>query len=149
MVCPLANSGSAAVGVSGRSPPPPWSWKLFEGQKLFKDLNDSSLPCHRQTASHSHDQPLVLVIDLKKHVLCFLLKFENMFFMCLYFLNVFLCFLMSCFFVVFETYTYKITNMMHFSWAKTPFPGQSECFVAVLLTLFDSYWRCFLLEWIL
>jgi len=21
----------------------------------------------------------------------------------------------------------------------TPFPGQSECFVAVLLTLFDSY----------
>ena len=31
---------------------------------------------------------------------------------------------------------------MHFSWAKTPFPGQSECFVAVLLTLFDSYWRC-------
>jgi len=28
----------------------------------------------------------------------------------------------------------------------TPFPGQSECFVAVLLTLFDWYWRCFLLE---
>jgi len=27
---------------------------------------------------------------------------------------------------------------MHFSWSKTPFPGQSECFVAVLLTLFDS-----------
>ena len=24
--------------------------------------------------------------------------------------------------------------MMHFSWAKTSFPGQSECFVAVLLT---------------
>jgi len=23
---------------------------------------------------------------------------------------------------------------MHFSWSKTPFPGQSECFVAVLLT---------------
>ena len=42
-------------------------------------------------------------------------------------------------FVVFETKTYKITNMMHFSWAKTPFPGQSECFVAVLFTLFDSY----------
>jgi len=34
--------------------------------------------------------------------------------------------------------TYKITNMTHFSWAKTPFPGQSECFVALLLTLFDS-----------
>ena len=37
-------------------------------------------------------------------------------------------------FVVFETKPYKISNMMHFSWAKTPFPGQSECFVAVLLT---------------
>ena len=24
--------------------------------------------------------------------------------------------------------------IMHFSWTKTPFPGQSECFVAVLLT---------------
>ena len=23
---------------------------------------------------------------------------------------------------------------MHFSWSKTPFPGHSECFVAVLLT---------------
>jgi len=23
---------------------------------------------------------------------------------------------------------------MHFSWSKTPFPGQIECFVAVLLT---------------
>ena len=34
---------------------------------------------------------------------------------------------------------YKITNMMHFSWAKTPFPGQIECFVALLLTLFASY----------
>jgi len=38
-----------------------------------------------------------------------------------------------------KTKTYKITNMMHFSCAKTPFPGQNECFVAVLLTLFDSY----------
>jgi len=42
-------------------------------------------------------------------------------------------------FVVVKTKTYKIANIMHFSWAKTPFPGQSECFVAVLLTLFDSY----------
>jgi len=25
---------------------------------------------------------------------------------------------------------------MHFSWAKTPFPGQSECFVALLLLYF-------------
>ena len=54
------------------------------------------------------------------------------------FFNVFFVFLMSCF-VVFETKTYKISNMMHFSWAKAPFPGQSECCVAVLLTLFDSY----------
>jgi len=29
--------------------------------------------------------------------------------------------------------------MVHFSWTKTQFPEQSECFVAVLLTLFDSY----------
>jgi len=42
-------------------------------------------------------------------------------------------------FVVVKTKTYKITNMMHFSWSKTPFPGQSERFIAVLLTLFDSY----------
>jgi len=26
--------------------------------------------------------------------------------------------------------------MMHFSWTKTLFPGQTECFVAVLLTLY-------------
>ena len=37
-------------------------------------------------------------------------------------------------FVVVKPETYRITNMMHFSWAKTTFPGQSECFVAVLLT---------------
>ena len=49
---------------------------------------------------------------------------------------------LKCFFVLFQrrvfvvvkTKTYKITNLMHFSWAKTPFPGQSECSVAVLLT---------------
>ena len=51
----------------------------------------------------------------------------------------FCAFFKSRVFVVVKTKTYKITNMMHFSWAKTPFPGQSECFVAVLLTLFDSY----------
>jgi len=28
----------------------------------------------------------------------------------------------------------------------TPFPGQSEYFVAILLTLFDSYWRYFYLN---
>jgi len=33
------------------------------------------------------------------------------------------------FFVVVKTKTYKITNIMHFSCAKTLFPGQSECFV--------------------
>jgi len=44
-------------------------------------------------------------------------------------------------FVVIKIQTYRITNMMHFSWTSTPFSGQSECFVAVLglLTLFDSY----------
>jgi len=57
--------------------------------------------------------------------------------MFIYFLNVFFVFLNVVFFVVVKTKTYKITNMMHFS--KTPFPGQSECFVAVLLTFFDSY----------
>jgi len=64
----------------------------------------------------------------------------------------FLCFfIFKMFFVLFNVMfllllktktTYKITNMMHFSWtnlAKTPFPGQSERFVALLLTLFDSY----------
>jgi len=64
---------------------------------------------------------------------------------------------LKCFFVLFNVIlllllkrkTYKITNMTHFSWPKSAFPEQSECFVAVLLTLFDSYWRCFLLEWIL
>jgi len=64
--------------------------------------------------------------------LCFLNFFKNVFVL----FNV-------VFFVVVKTKTYKITIMMHFefsiSWAKTPFPGQSECFVAVLLTLFDSY----------
>jgi len=55
------------------------------------------------------------------------------------FLMFFFVFFNVVFFVVFETKTYKITNMMHFSCAKTAFPGQSECFVAVLLTLFDSY----------
>jgi len=38
------------------------------------------------------------------------------------FFNVFLCFVNVVFFVVFERKTYKITNMVHFSWAKTPFP---------------------------
>jgi len=44
------------------------------------------------------------------------------------------------FFVVVKTKSYKITNMMHFSWAKTPFPGDSKCFVAVssLLTVIDG-----------
>jgi len=51
----------------------------------------------------------------------------------------FLCFFNVVFFVAVKTKSYKITNMMHFSWAKTPYSGPSECFVAVLLTLFDSY----------
>jgi len=63
--------------------------------------------------------------------------FCNVFF---YFLNVF-CAFNVMFLLLLKTKknqkTYKIKNMMHFSWAKTPFPRQSECFVAVLLTLFD------------
>ena len=75
-------------------------------------------------------------IDVKTF-LCFLLKFKNMFF-CV-FLMLFLCIFNVVFLLLLKQKTYKIANMMHFSWAKTPFPGQSECFVAVLLTLFDSY----------
>jgi len=56
-----------------------------------------------------------------------------------YFLNVFFVFFKCRVSVVVETKTNKITNMIYISWTKTAFPGQSECFVAVLLTLFDSY----------
>ena len=55
-----------------------------------------------------------------------------------YFLMFFVLFNVM-FLLLLITKNVQITNMMHFSWAKTPFPGQSECFVAVLLTLFDSY----------
>jgi len=51
----------------------------------------------------------------------------------------FVLFINVVFLLLLKTKMYKITNMMHFSWTKIPFPGQSECFVAVLLTLFDSY----------
>jgi len=52
-------------------------------------------------------------------------------FLCFY---VFLYFLNFVFLLSYKTKTYKITNLMHFSisWSKTPFPGHSECFVAVL-----------------
>jgi len=33
---------------------------------------------------------------------------------------------------------------MHLSWSKTPFPGQSECFVAVLLTSYQK--SCWILD---
>jgi len=59
-----------------------------------------------------------------------------MLFMFFLFFNVFVLF-NDVYLLLLKTKTYKITNMMHFSWAKTPFPGQSECLVAVLLTLFD------------
>ena len=55
------------------------------------------------------------------------------------FIFMFFCVYNVVFLLLLKQKTYKITNMMHFSWAKTPFPGQSECFVAVLLTLCDSY----------
>jgi len=57
-----------------------------------------------------------------------------------YFLNVFVLFLNVVFLLLLKQKTYKITNMMHFSWAKTLFPGQSECF-PVLLTIFDSFFK--------
>ena len=72
---------------------------------------------------------MFFLLRFKKHVL----KFFKIFFNVVFF--VFKCRV----FVVAKTKTYEITNMMYFSWANTPFPGQSECFVAVLLTLFDSY----------
>ena len=56
------------------------------------------------------------------------------------FFNVFCVFFNVVFLLFLKQKTYKITNMMHFSWAKTTlFPGHSEYFAAVLLTLFDSY----------
>jgi len=76
-------------------------------------------------------------IDVKKHVLCFLLKFKSMFFGFLLFK--FLCSLNVVFLLFLKQKRKRTELQMHFSWAKTPFPGQSECFVAVLLTLFDSY----------
>ena len=56
--------------------------------------------------------------------------------MCFFIFKMFLCFLTSCFVVV----VVETKNVQNYKYdAKTPFPGQSECFVAVLLTLFDSY----------
>jgi len=62
---------------------------------------------------------MFLYESLKKHV-----------FYVFFIFNVF-CVFNVVFFVVFETKTYKISNTMHFSWAKTPFPGQSECFQSI------------------
>jgi len=59
--------------------------------------------------------------------MCFCV-FKTFFYVFLYFFNVVFLLLLK----------QKRTNIMHFSWAKTPFPGQSECFVEVLLTLFDG-----------
>jgi len=55
-----------------------------------------------------------------------------------------------CFFVLFNVMfllLLKTKNVQNYKYdtfllgkePKTPFPGQSECFVALLLTLFDSY----------
>ena len=52
-----------------------------------------------------------------------------MFYVFFYFSNVFCAFLMSCFCYV-QNYKYDAFLM-----GKDPFPGQSECFVAALLTL--------------
>ena len=79
-----------------------------------------------------------LNIDVKNVFLCFLVKFKNMFMFLKFFMFFFVLFNVV-FLLLLKQKTYKITNMMHFSRAKTPFPGHSECFVAVLLTLFDSH----------
>jgi len=77
---------------------------------------------------------------------------KNMFFVFFKFLKMFFVFLISCFLLLLKQKRTKlqICCISHGQRVpKTPFPRQSECFVAVLLTLCDSYWRCFLLEWIL
>jgi len=50
--------------------------------------------------------------------LCFLSKFKKHVFYVFFIFNVFFCFLNVVFDVV-KTKTYKITDMMHFSWAKS------------------------------
>ena len=57
-----------------------------------------------------------------------------MFFMFFFIFSMFLYFFNFVFLLSLKEKTYNITNLMHFSWSKTPFPGHSECFVAVLLT---------------
>jgi len=70
---------------------------------------------------------------MEKHVLCFFYEsLKHVFYVFKNFFNVFFVFFNVVFLLFFETKTYKISNMMHFSWTKTPFPGQSECFVAIL-----------------
>jgi len=114
-----------------------WS-EAFVPLEMTRHKSNRTLIKHKRLPEHICSL-LLKNIDGKNR-LCFLFKFKIMFFyVFFYFLNVFLCFSKCCVFVVVKTKTYKITNMMHFSCAKTLFPGQSECFVAVLLTLFDSY----------
>ena len=48
------------------------------------------------------------------------------------FLNVFWGFL-KVFFVVIKTKTYKITNMMHFSWTKTPISWTERVFYSSII----------------
>jgi len=75
----------------------------------------------------------------------FFLKFEkHVLYVFYFFVYVFLYFLMSCFVVDVKTKTYKITNMTHFSWAKSvkdsiSWTERVFCSSRLLLTLFDSY----------
>jgi len=48
-------------------------------------------------------------------------------------------FLMSCFLLFLKQKMYKMTKYDAFLVGKDSIHGQSECFVAVLLTLFDLY----------
>ena len=58
-----------------------------------------------------------------------------MFFLCFFYFSMFFLYFFNFMFLLsLKQKTYKITNIMHFSWSKTPFPRHSECFVAVLLT---------------
>jgi len=55
------------------------------------------------------------------------IKVKKTCFLCFYFhFFMFLCAFFNVVFLLLKQKTYKITNMMHFSWAKTPFPGQSD-----------------------
>ena len=56
-----------------------------------------------------------------------------------YFLKCFLCFFNVVFLLLLKHKRTKLQTCGLVRVRHTPFAGQSECFVALLLTLFDSY----------